>query len=177
MTLVSWKMMSRRVSYLIFSRIFSQTKETRKKWKESIRQWILWMSTFWCFQEGRKHKIRRGIRHPCKRDCETGCPSITNETKLVDFKKTLEDAFFSLKVDYTMFNARQLGPKVSANSICGLQAHKHVGNILLLNGMSVTSRVVSWLPILHCFSKNTTGLQLTGHGQYYGLCSRDWQRS
>jgi DNA polymerase elongation subunit (family B)/dihydrofolate reductase len=69
------------------------------------------------------------------------CPSITNETKLVDFKKTLEEAFFSLKVDYTMFNARQLGLKVSANSIYGFTGAQACGKYSLIEcSMSVTSR-------------------------------------
>ena len=69
------------------------------------------------------------------------CPSITDETKLVDFKKTLEEAFFSLKVDYTMFNARQLGLKVSANSIYGFTGAQACGKYSLIEcSMSVTSR-------------------------------------
>ena len=69
------------------------------------------------------------------------CPSITDETKLVDFRKTLEEAFFSLKVDYTMFNARQLGLKVSANSIYGFTGAQACGKYSLIEcSMSVTSR-------------------------------------
>ena len=69
------------------------------------------------------------------------CPSITDDTKLVDFKKTLEEAFFSLKVDYTMFNARQLGLKVSANSIYGFTGAQACGKYSLIEcSMSVTSR-------------------------------------
>ena len=69
------------------------------------------------------------------------CPSITDETKIVDFKKTLEEAFFSLKVDYTMFNARQLGLKVSANSIYGFTGAQACGKYSLIEcSMSVTSR-------------------------------------
>lgn len=69
------------------------------------------------------------------------CPSITDETKLDDFRKTLEEAFFSLKVDYTMFNARQLGLKVSANSIYGFTGAQACGKYSLIEcSMSVTSR-------------------------------------
>lgn len=66
-------------------------------------------------------------------DIETG--------KLSDIKELVDKEFFSYKVRETMFNSRQLGLKVSANSIYGFLGAQVSGKFSLIEAsMAVTSR-------------------------------------
>ncbi len=68
-------------------------------------------------------------------------PGVSDGTKIVDHKEEIEKDFFSKKVDHTMYNARQLGLKVSANSIYGFTGAQANGKYSLIEcSMSVTSR-------------------------------------
>ena len=58
-----------------------------------------------------------------------------------DYKDIIEEEFFSKKVDHTMYDARQLGLKVSANSIYGFLGAQVMGKFSLIEGsMATTSR-------------------------------------
>lgn len=66
---------------------------------------------------------------------------ITDESYVRDFKDIIEKEFFSKKVDHTMYDARQLGLKVSANSIYGFLGAQAMGKFSLIEGsMATTSR-------------------------------------
>jgi len=68
-------------------------------------------------------------------------PGVSDSTKIIDHKEEIEKDFFSKKVDHTMYNARQLGLKVSANSIYGFTGAQANGKYSLIEcSMSVTSR-------------------------------------
>lgn len=61
--------------------------------------------------------------------------------KLSDIKELVDKEFFSYKVRETMFNSRQLGLKVSANSIYGFLGAQVSGKFSLIEAsMAVTSR-------------------------------------
>ena len=66
---------------------------------------------------------------------------ITDDSYVRDFKDIIEKEFFSKKVDHTMYDARQLGLKVSANSIYGFLGAQAMGKFSLIEGsMATTSR-------------------------------------
>ena len=68
-------------------------------------------------------------------------PSVEENTPLLQYKDSIDKEFFSWKVDHTMYNARQLGLKVSANSLYGFLGAQAMGKYSLIEGsMSVTSR-------------------------------------
>ena len=68
-------------------------------------------------------------------------PCLEMTGKILPHKEAIEKEFFSQKVDHTMYNARQLGLKVSANSIYGFTGAQANGKYSLIEcSMSVTSR-------------------------------------
>ena len=67
--------------------------------------------------------------------------NLNDDSNISEFKKDLEDKFFALKVKETMLDSRQLGLKVSANSMYGFLGAQKFGKYSLIEGsMCVTSR-------------------------------------
>ena len=101
-------------------------------------------------------------------------PDAELSEKILPYKNIIEKEFFSQKVDHTMYNARQLGLKVSANSIYGFTGAQTMGKYSLIEcSMSVTSRGRELITESALFFRKTLQCHhcLRGYGQYDGACS------
>ena len=86
------------------------------------------------FSDVENKDVIQHLKRYVSEDIDDGC-------YIRDFKDAIEKEFFSKKVDYTMYNARQLGLKVSANSIYGFLGAQAMGKFSLIEGsMATTSR-------------------------------------
>ena len=114
-----------------------------KKQKKNIGKLITAIDNeLWIPLKSNKNMKFEDIKNPeVLKKLESLIPDLDLCSKIMDYHSVIEKEFFSMKVTETLYDSRQLGLKVSANSLYGFLGAQVRGKYSLIEGsMSVTSR-------------------------------------
>lgn len=125
----------------ILDNLLSTRKATKKNMKKIVKQMDAMDDNVLSILRNNENVKLKDLNNEGKEIVKSYYENLNDDSDISEFKKDLEDKFFALKVKETMLDSRQLGLKVSANSMYGFLGAQKFGKYSLIEGsMCVTSR-------------------------------------
>ena len=125
----------------ILENLLNSRKKTKKEMKKVIKKMDLIDDNISIPMRNNPDMLVGNLNEKGKEIFLEMFPGALDEQPLSHFKEAVDKEFFTFKVKETMLNSRQLGLKVSANSIYGFLGAQVTGKFSLIEGsMCVTSR-------------------------------------